>query len=300
MKRVLLWGMEKCFWENIYVIKYYEMLGKFHVLGVTSNMPVYKEAYGYKYIRKNDIKSLEFDAIVVMTEEQTYRQIINEAFSLGITSEKIFNYRVLKMQGFDIDKYIKIRRNTPSIFSNNCWGGLTYHSLDLEFASPLINMFENNADYLKLLGNLKKYMAEELKLISTKYEDDLDIYYPIVKCGDITLHFNHYNSFEQAKLCWERRKKRINWDNLLVMMYTEERDLANEFIKLPYKRKVCFVPFDSDKKELIYIEFKNRGNLAQEPFWKIVNEMASGVHPYYNVLDLIGEGKFNKLENIRI
>lgn len=50
MKRVLLWGMEKCFWENIYVIKYYEMLGEFHVLGVTSNMPVYKEAYGYKYI----------------------------------------------------------------------------------------------------------------------------------------------------------------------------------------------------------------------------------------------------------
>jgi len=300
MKKVLLWGMGKCFSEHIYTIKYYEIIGKIYVLGVTSNMSAYQEFDGYKYIRKSDIKTVEFDCIIVMADGMVYKQILNEAFSLGITKEKIFNYRVLNIRGFDIDKYIKLKKNTPSILSNNCWGGLTYHSLDLEFTSPFINMFETIPDYLKLLKDLKKYMTEELELISTQYEESQNIYYPIVKCGDVTLHFNHYSSFEEAKLYWEKRKRRINWDNLLVMMYTEDFDLANEFIKLPYKRKFCFVPFASDEKELIHIEFRNKGNMEKLPFWKSVNGMASGEYPYYDVLDLVGEGKFNKIENIRI
>lgn len=300
MKKVLLWGMGKCFREYINVIKYYEILDSFLVVGVTSNMSVYEEFYGYKYIKKSDINSVEFDCIIVMTEEKAYKQILNEAFSLCIPRERIFHYKVLSIQGFDIDKYINLRMNTPSIFVNNCWGGLTYHSLDLEFTSPLINMFESDADYLKLLKNLKKYMNEELELISTRYEENLNIYYPVVKCGDITLYFNHYSSFEEAKICWEKRKRRIKWDNLLVMMYTENPDIANEFIKLPYKKKFCFVPFASDEKELIYIEFRNKGEMAKLPFWKIVNGMATGQYPYYNVCDLLEEGKFNIIGNIRI
>lgn len=301
MKKVLLWGMGKCFREYINVIKYYEIFDdEFSVVGVTSNMSVYEEFYGYKYIKKSDINSVEYDCIVVMTEEKAYKQILNEAISLGIAREKIFNCKVLSIQGFDIDKYMNLRKNTPSIISNNCWGGLTYHSLDLEFTSPLINMFESGADYLKLLKNLKKYMTEELELISIRYVENENFYYPVVRCGDITLYFVHYHSFEEAKLCWERRKRRINWDNLLVMMYTEDFDLANEFIKLPYKRKFCFVPFASDEKELIHIEFRNKDDMAKLPFYSIVSGMATGQYPYYDVWDLIGEGKFNIIRNIKV
>ena len=298
MKKVLLWGMGKGFVQYRYIIKYFEMLEKFSVVGVTSNTTVYEEFYGYKYIRKNNINNVEFNYIVVMEEGEVYKEILKEAISLGIAEENIFHYKVLSIPNFDIDKYSNLKRNIPSIFSNNCWGGYTYHSLGLEFTSPLINMFESTVDYLKLLKNIKKYMNEELELISTEYQGGSG-YYPVVKCGDITLHFNHYHSFEDAKLCWERRKRRINWDNIFVMMYTEDIDLANEFIKLPYKRKVCFVPFNSDEKELIYIEFRNKGDMINVPFWKIVNGMALGIYPYYDILDLLGEGKFTKLDEYR-
>ena len=299
MKKLLLWGMGNCFRKYIYAIKYYEMLNKIKIIGVTSNTSIYEEFYGYKYIRKNTINSEEFDFIIVMADGDICKQILNEAISLGIAKENIINYKVLSIPGFDFDKYVKLKKKKPSILANNCWGGITYHSLDLEFTSPFINMFESTVDYLKLLKNIKKYMNEELELISTVYEKKLDIYYPVVKCGDITLHFNHYHSFEEAKLCWERRKRRINWDNLFVMMYTEDSNLANEFIKLPYDRKVCFVPFYSDEQELIQIDFRNKGDMVKVPFGEIVNGMAWGEYPYYDIFDLLGEGKFTRIEKFR-
>ena len=46
--------------------------------------------------------------------------------------------------------------------------------------------------------------------------------------------------------------------------------------------------------------YRNKGDMAKLPFWRIINGMARGEYPYYDVVDLIGEGKFNKIGNIRI
>jgi uncharacterized protein (DUF1919 family) len=42
--------------------------------------------------------------------------------------------------------------------------------------------------------------------------------YPVGQLGDITLHFNHYKSFEEAKEIYNRRKDRINKHNLLIVL----------------------------------------------------------------------------------
>ena len=36
---------------------------------------------------------------------------------------------------------------------------------------------------------------------------------------DIEIHFNHYISFEEAKNKWDERKRRINYDNIYIVMY---------------------------------------------------------------------------------
>ena len=79
-------------------------------------------------------------------------------------------------------------------------------------------MYESTEDYLKFLSDPKRYIAEDLELVEMGYNETLKINFPIAKCGDILLNFNHYESFETANECWERRKKRIDWDNLFVMM----------------------------------------------------------------------------------
>lgn len=71
------------------------------------------------------------------------------------------------------------------------------------------------------------------------------------------------------------------------MMYTENKDIASEFTKLPYEKKVCFVPFESKEKSLVQVEFRNKGSMRSLEFRKIVTGMAMGRYPYYSVLDLI-------------
>lgn len=161
-------------------------------------------------------------------------------------------------------------------------------------------MFENISDYLKLLQNPITYMDEDLELFGTGYDSTLKKEYPIAKCNDILLHFNHYFSFDEAKEYWEKRKKRINWENIFVMMYTEHQEQAEEFIKLPYQKKICFVPYNTNENCLIYVDFRNKNEFSKLPFWKIINGMATGIYPYYNVFDLLENANFTKIDGFTI
>lgn len=299
MKKCLLWGTGVCFEQNVNLVKFHEITGHFEVVGVTSNTAIYNEIRGYQYIYKSDLKNVNFDIVVIMAYETLFKEIYSEVQSLGIPQERIFKYDILCHPDLNIEKYIMLKKNPPSIFSNNCWGGVTYHSIGLEFTSPFINMYESETDYLKLLKNPKRYMRENLEFVNMCYNAELKIDFPVAKCGDILLYFNHYDSFESAKNCWERRKKRIDWDNLFIMMYTENRNLAQEFAKLSYKKKVCFVPFESDEESLLYVEFRNKKGMAELPFWKIVIGMAKGNYPYYDIFDLLEEAKFTKVADFK-
>lgn len=118
----------------------------------------------------------------------------------------------------------KITNKNFSIICSNCIGGIIYHRLGLKFLSPTINLWMYQYDYLKLVLDLKKYMALNLEFIETDYN------YPVARLGDITLYFNHYKSNEEAESCWNRRKKRINYDNLFLIMYDKD-NLTKEDLK---------------------------------------------------------------------
>lgn len=297
MKKGLLWGCGGIFSDYIHLIKLYEILNKFKIIGVTSKNIIYSEIMGYECIDKKDVMNKEFDFVIIMVKDNVYNEIFNEALELGIARECIFSYRVLKHYNFDLNKYMELKKNPPSIFSNNCWGGNTYHSLNMEFMSPLINMYENDMDYLKLLQAPKRYFEEKLELVEMGYNKESKIDFPIVKCGDIVLNFNHYSSFEMAVECWERRKKRIDWNNIFVMMYTENKEIAKEFVKLPYQKKVCFVPFETEEPGLVYVDLVK--GMPEIPFYQIVNGMANGRYPYYDVIDLLKETKITKVVAMR-
>jgi len=225
-----------------------------------------------------------------------FLEIKNEAISKGINEEKIVPIYVMALPGFDFDKYICIKKHTPTIFAPNCWGGITYNSLGLEFKSPFINMFIGHTDYIKFLRNPKYYIDCPLNFERTGYDNNLKQDYPIVRCGDILLHFNHYSSFEDALLSWNRRKKRIDWDNIIAMFYDEDNYLIDEFCELPYEKKICFVPYDSDNKIHIGIDYKKKG--CNTPFWQVVNSIANGRFLYYDVFDLLFCNKITLLAEI--
>lgn len=118
----------------------------------------------------------------------------------------------------------KIKNKDFSIICSNCIGGIIYHRLGLKFLSPTINLWMYQYDYLKFVLDLKKYISLELEFIESDYN------HPVARLGDITIYFNHYKTNEEAQKCWDTRKKRINYDNLFLIMYDKD-GLTEEYLE---------------------------------------------------------------------
>lgn len=106
----------------------------------------------------------------------------------------------------------RLKNPNFTLFSSNCLGGLVYHELGLNFCSPTINLRFSSPDFVKFICNLKHYLKCEFVEIESAQA------YPVAYLDDITIHFVHYHSFEEAIAAWERRIKRINWDNIFVLL----------------------------------------------------------------------------------
>lgn len=155
---------------------------------------------------------------------------------------------------------ILIKNKDYCIISNDCWGAELYRWMGLEYNSPFVGLMLMAPCYLKFLKDPKKYISAQLEFIpKSRYEElnnlrDKDGYYPIGELLDIEIHFLHYNTENEAIEKWNRRKLRIDWDNLFIK-FTLDKDYAeevhlNEFEKLPYQRKVCFSKYDHLNSEI--------------------------------------------------
>lgn len=144
---------------------------------------------------------------------------------------------------YEIIYFKKLRKNLKnsnfSIFSPNCYAGIMYHRLGLPFTSPTINMFfPIKKQYLKFISNIRYYIKNDLVFIEDESYDC-----PVAMLDDVKIVFNHYRSNEEAAECWNRRKERINYDNIFLIFDdindVEYSDIL-EFQKIDCKGKVVF------------------------------------------------------------
>lgn len=167
--------------------------------------------------------------------------------------EKIWKYRRKKLE----KKWQKrIKNKDFTLITQNCIGGVIYSDLGMKFTSPTINMFIEDENFVKLVENLEYYM----KITPTKVTDcfidpiDNNIKYPIIKIGDIKLNCLHYKNCEEAIEGWERRKKRINFDNIIVIANSwnlhENKKFIERIGRIKYK-KIIFTYKDYNKKYCI-------------------------------------------------
>ena len=159
-----------------------------------------------------------------------------------------------------------IPTNEPrTIISSNCNGGFISHYLGLRFESPTVNLFIKPTDFIKALNDFDKYFAPDAEIEEIKGEKD----YPVgMLCGDVKIYFMHYDSFENAVEKWRERAKRINKNQLYVMM--SERDGCTyedleSFDKLPFESKVVFTHKQYHEiKSCYYIKgFENKGCVGE-------------------------------------
>ena len=137
----------------------------------------------------------------------------------------------------------RLKNHDCTIISVNCTGGILSHDLGLQFKSPTVNLFFCAEDFIKFCENLKYYLSIE-EFVECK---DAGVIgqrtYPVAYLDDITLFLVHYRSVKEAEDKWNARKKRINWDNIVIINTDREGmtdELKSRFQLLPY-RKVMFV-----------------------------------------------------------
>ena len=145
-------------------------------------------------------------------------------------------------------KRIGLENRDFSILANNCWGGIVSRDRRLPYNSPTCGTYFFSKDYLRFLSDVHRYLEtelEELPVRESRYAEELiSLHGEEVVLGrmdDVEVVLLHYPTFAEAKEKWDRRKKRIRWDNLLVK-YSDQNGFAPEdfeaFRALPFRNKL--------------------------------------------------------------
>ena len=180
---------------------------------------------------------------------------------------------------------IGLKGNNFTIVSNNCFAGFVYQKFDIPYNTPFVGLFILGPDYIELLKNFNILIKEKLVFIKgdeSKYKDYLIKTnrfnkYPIGKLGNnVEIHFLHYKSETEAQEKWNRRLKRMNFNNILFKF--SDNDMSNlklikEFDNLPFKNKICFTSKNiSNIKSQIYLQkYKNEQAVRNE--WAAISTM---------------------------
>lgn len=143
----------------------------------------------------------------------------------------------------------KLKNHDFTIISNTCVGGVMTHFVGEQFRSPTVNLIIWEEQFLTFCTHLKEYAACPVERLTEAEEKELEtLPYPkgVLRGGefpDILLLFVHYKSFEEAKQKWEERYRRINYDNLYIVMdrgIEASDEIIDAFHALPYEHKVIF------------------------------------------------------------
>lgn len=120
----------------------------------------------------------------------------------------------------------RLRNRDFSILCSNCIGGIISHRLGVRLNSPTVNLWIRQYDFIKLIRDPREYLSKELVFVDSEYP------HPVALLGDIRIHFNHSRSEEEARNDWERRKGRIVWDNLYIIMYDRDNLSREQILSL--------------------------------------------------------------------
>lgn len=129
-----------------------------------------------------------------------------------------------------------------SIICDSCYGGTINKELLQEHRSPFVNCSIPNADFYRILCDLERYLNADLTLCDTKPKKDVFS----TKLLDTSIYFYHHNDFNEIISKWNRRKLRVNFDNLFIIVSDGTGDngqhmsvsMAKKFLELPYKNLI--------------------------------------------------------------
>jgi uncharacterized protein (DUF1919 family) len=146
----------------------------------------------------------------------------------------------------------RIKDQEFTIISNDCWGAGAYGHLGLPYRTPFVGTRVFAPCFIKLLRAPMRYIESPIAFTDKSIykfmneQREINSYlYPIgLLNGDVEIHFLHEYDESEAKSKWDRRIRKINWNNIFIK-FSEDHDSCtrqhiSEFDRLIFEYKVCF------------------------------------------------------------
>lgn len=148
---------------------------------------------------------------------------------------------------------LEIQKINLSIISSNCAAGVIYHDWGKKFLTPTINLYFKNEDFILFCEKLPDILNENLREVNNVSK------YPIGLISNSVVHFLHYKSFAEAKNLWDKRKKRVDKDYIIILFIEREKltnDQYNRLISIKFP-KLIVSPYRSDDNFIINVPKKD-------------------------------------------
>lgn len=188
---------------------------------------------------------------------------------------------------------VGLKNHSFSIISNNCTGGYIYQYFGIPYNSPTAGLLFETGDYLRLCQNPEYYFTRTPVFIEPDECKNVEIMektnrwgtYPCGVIDDVEIYFMHYSDQNDALDKWNRRCKRINYDNMVFLMTENEMTTEEDiriFCSMSMKNKICLTYNKYDIEETIYSDQVNK--LEGHP-WRpeIIQSIVDWKH-YLNVV----------------
>lgn len=261
------------------------------IVGITGtrNIPVTINGEKIPFIPKENLKQLKIDCVLLTGGDYNIKSVKYELNHYGQNDTLVLPDRVCCLQGFSVARYRELLDSKLSIFSQHCFGGLISHLFGMSFRSPFVNMFFEEENFLEFLeNNPAQTLFHDLKFIGMDYEKNLHIDYPVFQCDNLVINMNHYSDIPSAISKWNERKQRINFDNLLIVMFSNQQHILERFSQLPYQKKICFTFRPSSLPAICTLRAKEFPNKELQD---CVNKIAIAVRQPLDLFELLLYGR---------
>lgn len=245
-----------------------------------------------RFVEMDAVKDEAFDTLLVVGRDLQKESILQECRDLGIDDAKVvFDFEAC-LPGFTLERSSHLHRCQTSVFSINSWGRKVSEKFQLPFCSPFVDSVMTTEDYLALLGAPQEYLGKELAFCETFGTAD-GREFPVFRLGEdgLKVYMLHETDAENAKSRWIKGIEAINWHDLLIMMYTDSKEVLDRFDCLPYGKKVCFTSFESRLDSAFYLPALTDEEGEERPLWTAVENLLESTKPYYDLWDLLLYGR---------